>query len=408
MYFFGASELEITNADQKSNVELLQKFLLNNKELEELEEIINDFNVFTALGVVREELRHSTFLAWLLNPSDTHGLGDYFLKSFLKLAINRANLQSPSIFEMDSWDLGETNVQTEWEHIDIFMRNDMHQFVCVIENKIDSPEHSNQLTRYKELVERELGNHAKIFVYLTIEGDKPSESTEYLSMNYRDIDGLVSQLLERKRDKTSSEIIMFIEHYREMVRRYIVKESRVQDLCQKIYESHPKAIDLILEHKPDKQAVIRDTLKTLIESDPTFNRDKVSKSLIYFMPRSIDFIPKEGTELDSKRILYVEIYNVKERLDLNIIIGPGPQHIREKVYEIAKGNPKVFKGMTAKLYDTYTKIYKMSLLTRDQIENSDIKEIAKHLQTRFDTFKSTDLPAIEKELNKYKSIQSMN
>lgn len=36
-----------------------------------------------------EELNNATanFLAWIMSPFETHGLGDYFLKEFLKSAI---------------------------------------------------------------------------------------------------------------------------------------------------------------------------------------------------------------------------------------------------------------------------------------------------------------------------------
>jgi len=68
----------------KSDLEVLEEFILNNKELELLEEMINDFNIFTALNITDHELRHSDFLSWLLNPNESHGMGDYFLILFLK------------------------------------------------------------------------------------------------------------------------------------------------------------------------------------------------------------------------------------------------------------------------------------------------------------------------------------
>ena len=49
-------------------IKLLEAFLLDNKDLERLEELLQEFNIFSALGVVNSELRHSNFLSWLLNP----------------------------------------------------------------------------------------------------------------------------------------------------------------------------------------------------------------------------------------------------------------------------------------------------------------------------------------------------
>lgn len=57
----------------------LEEFLLNNPDLERLEAILDDFNPFVAPRWSHQELRHSGFLRWLLDPSKTHGLGSYVL-----------------------------------------------------------------------------------------------------------------------------------------------------------------------------------------------------------------------------------------------------------------------------------------------------------------------------------------
>ncbi|MDZ7960601.1 MAG: hypothetical protein RMY34_22425 [Aulosira sp. DedQUE10] len=37
---------------------LLEKFIVDNEELEELESKLAQFNIFEAIGVVRQEIRH--------------------------------------------------------------------------------------------------------------------------------------------------------------------------------------------------------------------------------------------------------------------------------------------------------------------------------------------------------------
>jgi hypothetical protein len=64
--------------------ELLENFIVDNEDLEELEAKLAEFNIFEAIGVVRQEIRHSNFLAFLLDPSQNHRLDDIFLKRFLK------------------------------------------------------------------------------------------------------------------------------------------------------------------------------------------------------------------------------------------------------------------------------------------------------------------------------------
>ena len=69
----------------------LESFIIGNIELEKLEDELSEVNFFVAIGAVRSEMRHSNFLAFLLDPAQSHGLGDLFLKRFLQ----RALVESP-------------------------------------------------------------------------------------------------------------------------------------------------------------------------------------------------------------------------------------------------------------------------------------------------------------------------
>ena len=60
-----------------------ENLLIGNPDLLKLQDFVSRFNIFEALGVVRQELRHSSFLSFILNPSERHGLGDSFLRRVL-------------------------------------------------------------------------------------------------------------------------------------------------------------------------------------------------------------------------------------------------------------------------------------------------------------------------------------
>ena len=51
----------------------LERFVIENDDLLELESHIGRFNIFDALRIERMEIRHSNFLAWLLDPNESHG-----------------------------------------------------------------------------------------------------------------------------------------------------------------------------------------------------------------------------------------------------------------------------------------------------------------------------------------------
>ncbi len=62
--------------------EALKALEADASELERIENLLDRFNVFEAIGFIGQEIMHSRFLAFLLDPSQSHGLGDLFLKRF--------------------------------------------------------------------------------------------------------------------------------------------------------------------------------------------------------------------------------------------------------------------------------------------------------------------------------------
>jgi len=53
----------------------LEALVVDNQDLEELETLLDQFNIFEAVGAVHAEVRHSDFLSFLLDPSKTMGWG---------------------------------------------------------------------------------------------------------------------------------------------------------------------------------------------------------------------------------------------------------------------------------------------------------------------------------------------
>ena len=53
----------------------LERFVVDNDDLLALESLIGRFNIFDALDIARVEIRHSNFLAFILDPAESHGQG---------------------------------------------------------------------------------------------------------------------------------------------------------------------------------------------------------------------------------------------------------------------------------------------------------------------------------------------
>jgi hypothetical protein len=383
-------EIALENAKRE-----LESFVFHNEDLEELESIVDRFNIFMSLGIINQEVRHSNFLAWLLDPAETHGIGDYFLKLFLKyVAVNNQNvLRQVNIIDIDSWDLDNTVVQKEWHAIDILLLDESNLFLCVIENKIDSGEHSDQLTRYQRIVESHYPAYRKLFIYLTVNGERPEKDEIYVSVSYTQVAEMISRVLQAKSSQLSAEIVTFINHYHEMLKRYIMEESDVQALCEKIYKKHKKALDLIFDYKPDIYTDICDVLCELLTNDfkETVIKDHHSKSFIRFIPHELDFIPKKGDGWTrSKRILMFEIQNREKLVSLALMMGPGDQQIRELIYDHAKADPK-FNGTWAPTVPArWSTIYKAELSKIKQLEGKTKEEIRTIFKEKLSSFLGGD------------------
>jgi len=391
-----------TDLTLEEQVKELEGFIFNNKELEQLESIEDKFNIFSSLGIINQEVRHSNFLAWLLNPNETHNLADYFTTRFLKLAVYNDSNENPdlNLIDIDTLNLSKINVYREWNNIDVLLVDDDQKLVCVIENKIESKEHSNQLTTYRKVIESNYPDYKKIYIYLTVYGIEPENEKVYIPISYKEILQLVESLLERKESQMNDEVSLFIRHYNEMVKRYIMEESEVQELCEQLYKKHKKALDLIFKHKPDIYSDIKDVLEEIIDANENLVKDHCSKAYIRFIPKTLDFFAKHGEGwTKSKRILLFEIKNYDKAVDLVLLIGPGESIIRQSIYDLAKTNT-IFNKAPAKLTKIWATIYKVKLSSISSLDGKSKEEIKEILCSQLNKFLNNDFNLLEENLVK--------
>ena len=173
----------IENKEEKA----LQDFLLDIECLDELLPWSGKFNLFDVLKVSKTEIRHSNMLAWLLNPNENHGLGDAYLRGiFQRLVENDLNGRY-DIFKILLLDMFSFSVYREWNNIDILLVSKNEKVLMAIENKVGSCEHSNQLNRYRNILEKEYEDYQRIYVFLTPDGEEPSDIENWDILTYNDV-----------------------------------------------------------------------------------------------------------------------------------------------------------------------------------------------------------------------------
>lgn len=332
----------------QENIVALQDFLLDIECLDPLIKWTQKLNIFDILKISRAEIRHSNMLSWLLNPNENHGLGDKVIRGFIHYAVSEYK-KSKDVFNILMMDFDDFIIRREWNNIDIFAVSNEEKFVLSIENKIGSGEHSNQLSRYRDIVEKAYPSYNKIFLYLSPEGVDASESSHWHSIGYQEVLEIIENSC--KNIKLSIDAKILIDNYMETIRREIVGDARLEKICTEIYAKHQKALDLIFENKPDKALDIASVFRSWAtektdESELELVLDKSNKTYTRFKTRTMSEILPDAEDAISgwgtKNHYFYEIYNKSgEEFSINLALSSKnmPENLRNTCEQINQHYP---------------------------------------------------------------------
>lgn len=143
------------------------------------------FNIFNVLDLTSDETRtHSAFIAELLDPNGSHGLGDQFLQSFVNTidCLKSWHFDTQSAKVHKELSIGGKNEDcSDGGRIDIAVESNGK--AIIIENKIYAGDQEKQLVRYYNYGTKNYSNGIRL-LYLTLNGDDASEySHEKLVVN---------------------------------------------------------------------------------------------------------------------------------------------------------------------------------------------------------------------------------
>lgn len=173
--------------------EVIQKERIQKEERQKRGEY---FNIFSVLRLETKEVRlHSAFLAELLNPEGSHGLGKQFLELFLNMVVRKSK-EEPLGFETEN-----AKVYVEYYigiisedkksggRIDLLIEDGKGNAI-IIENKINAGDQEYQLLRYNNFAKDKYKSNYKL-LYLTKDGGEASEYStgkenfKYQCISYR-------------------------------------------------------------------------------------------------------------------------------------------------------------------------------------------------------------------------------
>lgn len=381
-------------SEPKADLEALAALQADIPGLGRIEAHLDRFNVFETIGFVDQELMHSRFLAFLLDPKQNHGVDGLFLKGVLRKALSsNAPLLPVLLDDLGGMDLNETLVRREHQHVDVLLTNEEHRFAVIVENKVWTVEHSGQLHRYYQLVKKDYPSWDILGIYLTPYGASPSHQA-YVPLGYGAVCEVLDEVLEERGTSLVPQVRVAVEHYADMIRRRILGDPELVSLCQRLYHRHKRAFDLVFEHRPDVQGTTRDLLVHQIRTtDGLTYRGRYRNVYVYFYPEKWD-VPALNAGDDRHGFLRFVFHNHSGELTLYLETSWGNEDARQKLFRMGRENEATFNNLVDPKTDSHPKLYSRAFLTPESYEDASDREREQEIRRQWAAFLEEDLPKI--------------
>lgn len=229
----------------------------NDNDFIELRKLYETPNCFTIMGDKRREEWHSSFVCWLLDPNENHGLGKFPLVKFLDLVESKCEE-----LNIDKTDV--ENMQFETEHstynkgrIDVLGKS--KSLTLVIENKIKAGETFKngkpQSNVYFDYCEKEYKNSQRVYVLLKASSYTSVENKNFIHVTYQDLlDEVIKPAYEKceelKLEDTKSVLKQYALDISNPLSVFMMASTN-KDLSEKIYKKHEKIISKIRKTMDD-------------------------------------------------------------------------------------------------------------------------------------------------------------
>jgi hypothetical protein len=402
-------------------IEIQLKRLMLDDDFTSLQNLVNEeVNLMDVLRVSHRELQHSNFLAWFFNPNETHNLGDYALKEFIKIYFkenqfqNLGNESGLSVFDFVQIDFEDLEIRREYKNIDLIFLSRENQFCIVIENKINSTEKKGQLEKYRKIIEAEYSDFKHIiYIYLSLKDQQITESEQdyYVRLNYDHIIKLIEQVVSNQNLKLANQTKFVFEQYLQTLRSMLNKNEEIENIAQQLYKKYKSAFDLVFKYSdPTGNSEIWSKLKDLIKNEKSIRPFSSNKTYLRFQPNflynNLNKLKEAGLlekdDLTKNWMFLFEFYFENDQVVFYFKIGRGDQLARKKLYEICKKHKDVFpliaknKEKLAPWHDAFKK----EIITASEIQKyEDSANLEKHLEKRFRELMDIYMPKIIEKIN---------
>lgn len=359
----------------------------------------SQFNIFEALGAVNGELKHSNFLGYLMAPSRPHGLGTRALQLLLRRCLEHvpSDARPISTLELMVGDLDDAIVYRERDGIDLLIEVPALNLVVLIENKIHAKAGDGQLEQYKRTIEAKYASHRRWLIFLTPDGLPPDDS-DYHAVSYSTLAAALEELTQSLSQDDAVRLI--IQHYVDMLRRWIVSDDALKDLAAKLYERHAEAFDFIFANRP-KPASLISAVTARVQALEDMVIDTIGPNVLRFGTTAWDQRLSFKSPLDQwtksgRGVLFeVKTYTgTPGRLNISLIIGPGDQKYRTALHEAARARPELFRGLVKSIGKSWVTIFSQDFQTMAQARGVAEEAQLNNVGLAWSDFQAQTLPAL--------------
>ncbi|MCO6496652.1 MAG: PD-(D/E)XK nuclease family protein [Chitinophagaceae bacterium] len=403
--------------------EIQLKMLLLDEDFTSLQNLVNEeVNLMDILRVSHRELQHSNFLAWFFDPNESHNLGDFALKEFIKIYFkenqfqNLGNETGLSVFDFVQLEFDDLEIRREYKNIDLIFLSSRNQFCIVIENKIYSTEKKGQLEKYRNIIEAEYSEFKhKIYIFLSLQDQQISEDEKkyYVQLNYEHIIKLIEQVISSQRLKIADKTKFVFEQYLQTLKSMLNKNEEIERIAQQLYKKYKSAFDLVFKYSdPTGYNEIWTKLNDLVKSEKSIRSFASNKTYLRFQPNflydNIEKLRKFGLvsqtdDLTNNWMFLYEFHFVNSQVIFDCKIGSGEQQAREKLYEIYKKHKDEFPLVVSgkEVLKQWHLVFRKQILTSSDIQKyfEDSIDIEKLIEKRFRELIDKNLPQLTGKLN---------
>lgn len=351
--------------------------IISDYDFEKIELRLGEPNIFSALSIERKEIRHSNFIAYLLDPQKNHGLKDLLLRRFIRDVFLDSKVEERSIFDADIIDYRFVEVKREWRNIDIVLI--FEKDVVVIENKVDAVDGVDQLRRYYDISEEAFPDKYKHYVYLTPYGVDPEDEKSrgiYINYSYLQLADTIESLLNLYGDNINRKIRHYLNDYVVIIKRELLMSDTLNELAVKVYNAHKEAFDFIFDNRPDPASELYPYFESKLQS-AGFVIGSKNKGCIKFTTKELSAsLPCTGRGWQNKEVFLFQIdyYWSDKYAVFDAVISPCDDEMRDKIHRAAKMSEHYKKPSGKKWLVIYKKKYPFIASEMINEDKSEIME----------------------------------